>query len=133
MILWIYHPLSALLTIARKLSYCPYSKFRVGCTLITADGTKYSGANVENASYGACICAERTTITKAVVDGHREFKVIAILGDSQEPITPCGICRQVIREFAPKVPVYTFSDEAFMKVYLNDLLPLSFGPEDLGK
>ncbi|KAG2731795.1 hypothetical protein G9P44_005382 [Scheffersomyces stipitis] len=116
---------------ARDLSYSPYSK--VGCTLITESGQYVSGANIENASYGACICAERTAISKALLEGNRKFKVIAISSDSKEPISPCGICRQFIREFGPNVPIYMFgADGSFIKVFLQDLLPLSFGPENLG-
>ncbi|KAG4405692.1 hypothetical protein JTP64_004563 [Candida tropicalis] len=118
---------------AKSLAYCPYSNFHVGCTIITESGEFITGANVENASYGAGICAERTAIVKAVSEGFTQFKVIAISGDTKEPITPCGICRQFIREFAPNIPVYMFNDSGdFIKVYLHDLLPLSFGPEDLG-
>ncbi|KAK6455308.1 cytidine deaminase-like protein [Scheffersomyces xylosifermentans] len=118
---------------ARNLSYSPYSKFRVGCTLMTESGEYISGANLENAAYGACICAERTALSKALLEGHRKLKLIAISSDSEEPITPCGICRQFIREFGPSVPVYMFGTKGkFQKVYLQDLLPLSFGPENLG-
>ncbi|ODV80530.1 cytidine deaminase [Suhomyces tanzawaensis NRRL Y-17324] len=119
---------------ARNVSYSPYSNFRVGCTILTETGEHFSGANVENASYGAGVCAERTAICKAVTEGHRKFKIIAISGDDEEPITPCGICRQFIREFAPEVPIYMFNKDGskFIKVFLQDLLPLSFGPENLG-
>ncbi|RCK55671.1 Cytidine deaminase [Candida viswanathii] len=118
---------------AKSLAYCPYSKFRVGCTIITESGEFINGANVENASYGAGICAERTAIVKAVSEGQTQFKAIAISGDTKNPITPCGICRQFIREFAPDIPVFMFNEDGeFIKVYLHDLLPLSFGPEDLG-
>ncbi|KHC61007.1 cytidine deaminase [Candida albicans P75010] len=118
---------------AKSAAYCPYSKFRVGCTLLTESGEFISGANVENASYGAGVCAERTAIVKAVTDGHKKYKAIAVAGNTKDPITPCGICRQFIREFAPEIPVYMFNEEnRFIKVYLQDLLPLSFGPEDLG-
>mmetsp|Transcript_9204 Transcript_9204/g.11494 ORF Transcript_9204/g.11494 Transcript_9204/m.11494 type:complete len:148 (+) Transcript_9204:51-494(+) len=119
---------------ARNSAYCPYSKFRVGCVLETNTGKRYTGANVENASYGAGICAERATITKAVTEGHKELRLVAISGDSEEPISPCGICRQFIREFGPNVPVFMFNKDGskFIKVFLQDLLPLSFGPENLG-
>ncbi|ODV97948.1 hypothetical protein PACTADRAFT_47777 [Pachysolen tannophilus NRRL Y-2460] len=122
---------------ARELSYSPYSKFKVSCTILTEDGEFVDGANVENASYGAAICAERTAIVKAVVGGKRKFKVMAISGDTKSVITPCGICRQVIREFTHqkdlKLPIYLFNCDGslFIKMYLKDLLPLSFGPEDL--
>ncbi|EMG45821.1 Cytidine deaminase, putative (Cytidine aminohydrolase, putative) [Candida maltosa Xu316] len=116
----------------KSVAYAPYSNF-VGCTLITDSGVFISGANVENASYGAGICAERTAIVKAVTEGYTKFKAIAISGDTVNPITPCGICRQFIREFSNDVPLFLFNESGeFIKVYLHDLLPLSFGPEDLG-
>ncbi|CCE88861.1 Piso0_001650 [Millerozyma farinosa CBS 7064] len=119
---------------ARETSYSPYSKFRVGCALITTTGETFTGTNVENASYGAGICAERCAITKAVSDGFSKFLVLAICGDTEDTISPCGICRQFIREFAPKLPIFMFNKDGskFIKVYLQDLLPLSFGPESLG-
>ncbi|XP_046335787.2 cytidine deaminase-like isoform X3 [Haliotis rufescens] len=83
----------------KKMSYCPYSNFPVGAALLTADGTVFTGCNVENASYGLAICAERTAIVKAVSEGHRKFKAIAIASDLKEiAIVPCGACRQVLVE-----------------------------------
>ncbi|ODV67979.1 cytidine deaminase [Hyphopichia burtonii NRRL Y-1933] len=119
---------------ARDVSYSPYSKFRVGCCIITSTNEFISGANVENASYGAGVCAERTTICKAVLQGYKTYKAIAISSDSNQPISPCGICRQFIREFAPNIPVFMFDSngDQYIKCYLEDLLPLSFGPENLG-
>lgn len=117
----------------RERAYCPYSNFRVGCTIITSDGTFISAANVENASYGAAICAERSAITKAVLEGHTSFKLVAISGNTPNPISPCGICRQVIREFGKETPVYMYNKDASecTKSSIDKLLPLSFGPEDL--
>ncbi|KAF7579763.1 putative high osmolarity sensitivity protein [Clavispora lusitaniae] len=91
-------------------------------------------ANVENASYGAAICAERTAITRMVMEGHRKIQAIAISSDQAEPISPCGICRQVIREFGATVPVYMYSNdgEKVLCLTLDELLPHSFGPENLG-
>ncbi|KAM9889003.1 hypothetical protein OXX69_012954, partial [Metschnikowia pulcherrima] len=94
---------------ARDLSYSPYSKFRVGCAILTTSNDIIKGANVENASYGAAICAERTAITRAVIDGHKSFRAIVISSDQQDPISPCGICRQVIREFGVDTPVFMTS------------------------
>ncbi|RLV91952.1 putative cytidine deaminase [Spathaspora sp. JA1] len=117
---------------AKSLSYSPYSNFRVGCTVLTESGEFISGANIENASYGASICAERTTLSKAILSGHVKFQALAISSDKLDPITPCGICRQFIREFTEDIPVFMFKNNGdFIKVYFKDLLPLSFGPEDL--
>ncbi|CAH2351419.1 cytidine deaminase [[Candida] railenensis] len=117
----------------REYSYSPYSKFRVGAAILADNGEYFIGANIENASYGAAICAERSAIVQANMHRNKKFKAIAISSDSKEPISPCGICRQVIREFGPKLPVFMFaSDGSFKKMYLNDLLPFSFGPENLG-
>ncbi|ODQ80214.1 hypothetical protein BABINDRAFT_166574 [Babjeviella inositovora NRRL Y-12698] len=119
---------------ARNLSYSPYSNFRVGACLLTESGQYIQGANVENASYGATICAERSAITRAIMMGHRKFKALAISTDLTTVASPCGICRQFIREFGPELPIYMVTDGGeWVKMYLNELLPLSFGPEDLGK
>ncbi len=123
---------------ARKNSYSPYSKFAVGAALLCSDGTVYTGCNIENASYPAGMCAERTAVSKAVSEGHRDFTAIAISGGaagektiapSQTPCPPCGICRQVLREFVnPKI----FRVILEGKIYtLEELLPDSFGPENL--
>ncbi|EGV61868.1 cytidine deaminase [Yamadazyma tenuis] len=119
---------------ARSLSYSPYSKFRVGCTLVTSEGEFISGANIENASYGGSICAERSTICKAVNERKYKFKVIAISSDSQEAISPCGICRQFIREFGKEIPILMFGQEGNTHELMNleELLPKSFGPSWLG-
>lgn len=84
---------------ARKNAYVPYSKFKVGCALIVEYGTVYTGCNIENVSFGATICAERTAIVKAVSDGHRKIVALAVSA-SNEPVSPCEICRQFISEFA---------------------------------
>ncbi|ODQ60644.1 hypothetical protein WICANDRAFT_83004 [Wickerhamomyces anomalus NRRL Y-366-8] len=117
---------------ARDLSYSPYSKFRVGCCILTNSGKYFQGANVENASYGASICAERTTICSAIIQKEKSFKAIGISSDLEEVITPCGICRQFIREFGKTIPIYMFkSNGDFIKMSLEEILPLSFGPEQL--
>ncbi|KAF7498205.1 hypothetical protein DV113_003782 [Geotrichum candidum] len=100
--------------------------------LLTENGHYITGCNVENASYGAGICAERTALVKAVSEGHKKFKAIAVVTDKEEVCSPCGICRQFIREFGPKLPVYMFTATGKYKLMtLEELLPLSFGPEDL--
>ncbi len=91
--------LIALALKARENAYAPYSKYLVGCALTTEDGSRFSGANVENASYGLCACAERNAIAAAVCAGHREISAIAVATQSSPPAAPCGMCRQTINEF----------------------------------
>ncbi|KAH8915182.1 cytidine deaminase [Atractiella rhizophila] len=131
-----------LCTQAKEASYSPYSKFRVGACLLTEDGTFIKGCNVENASYGGAICAERTAVVKAVSEGHRSFLGIAVTSDVPSPISPCGICRQFLREFfAPQTPILLLAGgedgkEAEAKVLemtMEQILPMGFGPEDLEK
>ncbi|XP_066528189.1 cytidine deaminase a [Hoplias malabaricus] len=118
---------------AKKSAYCIYSNFRVGAALLSTDGTVFTGCNVENACYNLGICAERTAIAKAVSEGHRDFNAIAIASDMEdEYISPCGGCRQFMREFGLKWEVYLSKpDGSFMKTTVEELLPNSFGPEDL--
>ncbi len=118
---------------ARKRAYAPYSGFYVGAALLADNGKIYSGCNIENASYGATICAERTAIAKAVSDGVRRIAAMAIAGDGTGEITPCGICRQVIAEFADgDMPVFCGSqDGIFIRHTLRELLPFAFTPADL--
>lgn len=119
---------------AMESAYAPYSKFRVGACLVTNRGTFYSGCNVENASYGLTICAERVAIGSMVTAGERVIAGIAIAGSTEQGCSPCGACRQVIREFAqPETPIYLCNGrgEIIETVTLAALLPLSFGPEFL--
>lgn len=115
---------------ARKGAYAPYSNYTVGAALVTEDGEILTGANIENAVYPAGICAERVAITGAVAHGTRTFVAIAIA--TRNGGTPCGICRQVIYEFAPDALVLTV-DEAgnVVEHTLDALLPDAFGPDDL--
>jgi len=113
-------------------AYVPYSHFPVGAALECADGSVYTGCNVENASYGLAICAERTAAVKAVSEGHRDFKRIVIAGNSEDHCTPCGACRQFLYEFAPGMEVICLNAKReAMKTTLSDLLPHGFGPEHL--
>ncbi|KDQ06645.1 hypothetical protein BOTBODRAFT_39448 [Botryobasidium botryosum FD-172 SS1] len=129
---------------ARDMAYCPYSKFRVGAALITPEGEVIKGANIENASYGGTICAERTALVKAVSDGKKSFIGLAVVTDVHEPLSPCGICRQVIREFCGlKMPVLLVASDyaadaderegkaKILEITVEGLLPHSFGPEHL--
>ena len=114
------------------MAYIPYSHFPVGAALECDDGTVYTGCNIENAAYGATICAERTAICKAVSEGHRRFRRIVIAGKSQQFCVPCGTCRQVLREFAPEIEVICLNGAGEARRFkLPELLPYSFGPEYL--
>lgn len=118
---------------AKEMAYVPYSKFHVGASLVTEDDTVYTGNNIEIASYSPTLCAERTAIFKAISDGHRKIKKIVVTGDAN-PTFPCGVCRQVIREFGKDASIIIANSEEDYKEYkLDDLLPYSFGPEDLNQ
>lgn len=120
---------------AREKAYVPYSKFPVGAALETEDGSVFTGCNIENASFGATNCGERTAIFKAVSEGHREIKKIAVVGDMSTFTAPCGICRQVIAEFAGKdiEIILVKNEDEFVKKSLSDILPGAFTKEDLLK
>ncbi len=126
-----------LATEARKSAYAPYSSYQVGAALVTEDGSVYTGCNIENASYGATNCAERTAIFKAVSEGHRKIKMIAIAGGSGDKTNfafPCGICRQVMREFSEpgELKIVVGDGRGELRIHtLEELLPESFGPEKL--
>ena len=114
-------------------AYVPYSHFPVGAALEGADGAVYTGCNVENAAYGSCICAERTALVKAVSEGCRSFRRLAVVGQSDDYCWPCGSCRQMLYEFAPDLEVLVANkDHQFVKYTLRQLLPCGFGPEALG-
>mgnify|MGYP000967950988 CR=1 FL=1 len=114
-------------------AYVPYSKFPVAALLIDNNGKKYKGVNVENASYGLTLCAERNAITTAVTGGMKKIKLLVITGNTPEPISPCGACRQVIREFSDKdtVIILANKDNKYKITSIEELLPYSFGAEDL--
>lgn len=112
---------------ASAYAYAPYSKFHVGAAVECDDGTVYTGCNVENASYGGTICAERVAIGKAVSEGHQAFTRIAIYGESKSYCMPCGICRQVMSEFSKDLIVLCADETgAFERFPLKELLPHSF-------
>lgn len=115
---------------ARDNAYAPYSNYKVGAALLTTDGKVFLGCNVENASYGPSMCAERVAIFKAVSEGYKEFQAIAVA--TVNGGTPCGVCRQVLREFAPNLVVIVSDVKSNHQVLtLAELLPHSFGPEHL--
>jgi len=122
--------LIALAAEARGKAYAPYSGYPVGAALLTASGKVYTGANVENSSYGLSICAERTAAFKAVSEGEREFTAIAVV--TANGGTPCGACRQVLNEFGPDMRVLIADMNGKYQAYrLGELLPASFGPAQL--
>lgn len=115
---------------ARQNSYSPYSHYSVGAALLTRSGKIYLGCNIENAGYTASVCAERVAIFKAIFDGEREFEAIAVA--TANGGAPCGVCRQVMREFAPNLTVIIGNTAGQYEILsLPDLLPYSFGPENL--
>ncbi len=119
---------------ARKRAYAPYSKFAVGAALLTADGKIYQAGNIENASYSHCMCAERTVLFKAFSEGDKQFKAFAVIADTQEPIAPCGACRQVMLELCePDLQVILGNmKEEYIETTVQKLLPYPFSRKDLG-
>lgn len=113
--------------VIREKSYSPYSKFKVGAALETESGEIFTGTNVENASFGATVCAERIAVFKAVAEGYKEFKRLVLVTDTENPTPPCGICRQVLSEFAPNLEIFlcTLSGEC-KRVTLEEIFPEQF-------
>ncbi|GAK39645.1 cytidine deaminase [Paenibacillus urinalis] len=122
---------------ARKKAYIPYSQFGVGAALLGEDGYIYHGCNIENAAYSPSNCAERTALFSAIANGHvpRKFKALAVVGDTEGPIAPCGVCRQVILELCDSnMPVYLGNLKGeIQETTISELLPGAFGPEALEK
>ncbi len=117
---------------ARERAYAPYSRFLVGAAVLTGDGDVVEGANVENASYGLGMCAERTAVFRAVADGARHLEAVAVVGSNERPAWPCGACRQVLWEFGPEMVVVSEGLGGTREEHaLADLLPAAFGPADL--
>jgi len=122
--------LMAAATAARQHAYAPYSRFRVGAALLAGDGTIYAGCNVENASYGLTVCAERNAVAHAVASGARDF--VAILVATENGVTPCGACRQVLAEFNPQMTVVLVDEAGHQRTYsLAELLPAVFAADQL--
>jgi cytidine deaminase len=114
----------------RALAYVPYSGFAVGAALLAADGQVFTGCNVENASYGLTVCAERSAVFQAVAHGTHAMRAVAVV--SENGVTPCGACRQVLAEFGPEMTVIVADVAGSRRIYaLSELLPDAFGPQDL--
>ncbi len=119
---------------ASKKAYAPYSRFRVGAAVLTGSGNIHVGANVENASYGLCNCAERTAIFSAVASGERVIRCVVIHTPTPAPTSPCGACRQVINEFGPEARIISICDtDMRIDRPLSALLPGAFGPHNLNR
>lgn len=117
---------------AREQAYAPYSRYQVGAAVLTADGQVFTGCNIENAAFPSSLCAERVAIFKAVSEGHRQLRAIAVLTSNGG--SPCGGCRQVMREFGGKQLIVLIADGSgtlLEELTLEELLPRSFGPEEL--
>lgn len=114
-----------------ELAHVPYSHFRVGAVVVLPDGSTHAGCNVENAAYGASVCAEVNAITTAVAGGATQIDTIAIVCLDGAPCTPCGNCRQVMREFGVKRIIMRDAEGSPFELTLEELLPMSFGPEAL--
>ena len=113
-------------------AYCPYSHFPVGAALECRDGTVFTGCNIENAAYSPTICAERTAVAKAVSEGHTDFVRIVVAGRSEDHCVPCGVCRQVMREFSTDLEIICLNGVGDEQTFtLEQLLPHGFGPESL--
>ncbi|WP_270577766.1 cytidine deaminase [Caldibacillus thermoamylovorans] len=118
---------------ARKQAYVPYSKFAVGAALLTENGKVYRGCNIENAAYSMANCAERTAFFKAISEGEKNFKLLAVVADTDRPCSPCGACRQVISEFCPpdmKVVLTNLKGD-LLETTVKELLPGAFNAGDL--
>lgn len=112
----------------REKAYTPYSKFKVGALVVDQDGNEYGGVNVENSSYGLSNCAERTAIFTAVTNGMKSLKLIVVVGDTVGPISPCGACRQVIKEFATDETIIIIGNlkKEYKIMGIEDILPYGF-------
>jgi cytidine deaminase len=116
---------------ARANAYAPYSGFTVGAAVQTRSGAVFTGCNVENASYGATICAERAALAAAIAAGERELMALVIASGATSPTPPCGICRQCLAELAPSLPIRSYTDNAHVEYELSSLLPNAFGRDQL--
>lgn len=117
---------------ARARAYVPYSNFQVGAALLSASGTIYLGCNVENAAYPVCMCAERTALFAAYAAGEHDFVALAVIAHSERPVPPCGMCRQVLFELAPDIPVLLANLDGVERLTTpRELLPDGFQASDM--
>ena len=116
---------------AQNQAYAPYSDFRVGAAIEAADGRVFVGCNVENASYGLTMCAERAAVSAALSAGARRFRRAVVVSDVDPPAAPCGACRQVLSEFEPDLLIEAVGPRNAVRWQLSELLPAAFGPEQL--
>jgi cytidine deaminase len=117
---------------ARAHAYAPYSRYRVGAAVRADNGKTYVGVNVENASYGLALCAERSAVAAAITDGARALEAVAVVTSTSPPAAPCGMCRQTLAEFAHDLPVVLVNDDGErVQTTLAELLPRAFRREDL--
>lgn len=113
-------------------AYCPYSKFRVGAAVLGDSGMVYPGCNIENASFGLTICAERAALCRAVTDGETRITAVVVYTPTESPTAPCGACRQALNEFGPDMDCICVSDGTeIIRMKLSGLLPAAFGPRNL--
>lgn len=117
---------------ASENAYAPYSNFKVAAVLVTKNGRVFTGVNVENASYGLTICAERTALVKAVSEGEREFSLLLVFANTEKPVTPCGACRQFMAEFGNFEIVLANGRGETVRTTVAELLPHAFSKSDLG-
>lgn len=117
---------------ASSKAYCPYSQFRVGAAALGGSGKVFPGCNVENASYGMTICAERSALARAITDGETRIEAVVIYTPTPMPTAPCGACRQALNEFGPEMECICVCDgNNLMRMKLSELLPAAFGPKNL--
>lgn len=127
-----YAKLASLAVEAKQRALPTYSKFYVGAALLTENGKVYQGGNIETSSYSLTICAERTAVFKAISEGERKFKAIAVAGDTEDYISPCGACRQVLSDLCGNIDVIMVNKKNEYKIVkLSELLPYAFSDEDL--